>query len=35
MGSAIIGQYGDVRLWDKSLTDIEISALYTAGRKTY
>ena len=35
MGSAIIGQYGDVRLWDKSLSDAEIIALHTAGRQTY
>ena len=30
-----IGRFGDVRLWDKSLSDAEIAALYAAGRQSY
>jgi hypothetical protein len=29
------GRFGDVRMWDKSLSDAEISALHTAGRQSY
>jgi hypothetical protein len=29
------GRFGDVRMWDKSLSDAEIAALYTAGRQSY
>lgn len=29
------GRFGDVRLWDKSLSTTEISDLYTAGRQSY
>lgn len=29
------GRFGDVRLWDKSLSDAEIAALYAAGRQSY
>tara|TARA_R110000772_G_scaffold66361_1_gene147889 strand:- start:81380 stop:82201 length:822 start_codon:yes stop_codon:yes gene_type:complete len=35
MGSAIVGRFGDVRLWNKSLSSTEIIDLHTAGRQSY
>lgn len=32
---SVVGRFGDVRIWDKSLSDAEIIALNSAGRQSY